>query len=102
MVCDWPAPPTWLPPADPPLCDWAANWVTWFEFTAEAVADEVFACVAAYWSSRGIQIWINIPKAPEPAGSGAAPSIRTETFAFVGALCVEIAVALASCAVGAL
>jgi hypothetical protein len=43
-----------------------------------------------------------MPGAPEPAGSGAAGSITTETFAFVGEVCVEIAVAFASCVVGAL
>ena len=72
-----------------------------FEFVAEAVADELFAWVAGCWS-RGIQIWIHRPRAPEPAGSGAAPSISTETFAFVGEVCVEIAVAFAFCVVGAL
>jgi hypothetical protein len=72
-----------------------ADSVAWFVFPAEAVADEVFVCVAACWSLSGIQIWIKVPGAPEPAGSVAAPSITMEMFAFVGAVCVEIAVAFA-------
>ena len=79
-----------------------ADWVTWFVFSAEAVADELFVCVAACWSPRGIQIWIKVPRTPEPAGSGAAPSITMEMLASVGAVCVEIAVAFAFCVVGAL
>jgi hypothetical protein len=79
-----------------------ADWVTWFVFPADAVADEVFACVAVCWPSTGIQIWIHRPRAPEPAGSGAAPSIRTTAFEFVGKVWVEVAIAFASCVVGAL
>jgi hypothetical protein len=78
------------------------DWVTWFVFTAEAVADEVFACVAGCWSPRGIQIRIDMPRAPDPEGSGAAVSIRMEAVTFVGEVWVEVAVAFASCIAGAL
>src|SRR4029077_5427435 len=71
-------------------------------FPADAVADELFVCVAACWPPRGIQIWIHNPCAPEPAGSGAAPATSTTSFEFVGKVWVELAIAFASCVVGAL
>jgi len=52
--------------------------------------------------SRGIQIWINVPSAPEPFGSVAAGSIEIDAFALVGAICVELAAAFAFWVVGAL
>jgi hypothetical protein len=89
-----------------------AVWVTLFELTAVAAAVDVFVCaagavgvgvaveVAGVFS--GMKIWISVPRAAEPAGSTASGSIETETFAFVGAICVELDVALASCFAGAL
>jgi len=78
---------------------------------ADAVAVELFDCVVAPPDgvlesddppSRGIQIWISVPSAPEPFGSVAAGSIDIETFALVGATCSELDVGFASCVVGAL
>jgi hypothetical protein len=46
----------------------------------------------------GIQIWINVP-GRRSRRVGAAPSITIEMLAFVGAVCVEIAVAFAFCVV---
>ena len=59
--------------------------MTLFTFPADAAAVELFACAASPAAEEelgadvsgalGIQIWIRVPTAPEPFGSGAAESI---------------------------
>jgi hypothetical protein len=90
--------------ADPPTwagVDGAAVWVcparctTVFEFVALAVAFELLDGMG----TLGIQIWINVPSAPDPFGSTADGLITTEMLP--GAVCVDVEVAFAVCEVGA-
>jgi hypothetical protein len=52
-------------------------------------------------SSRGSQIRMSVPSAPDPAGSVALGSTRTDAPAFVGAVWTDVAVPFAVCVVGA-
>jgi hypothetical protein len=78
-----------------------------FPFPAVAVDAELFVCVVASlgagWeaSSVGIQIQIDRPFRPDPFGSGPDPT-TTDTLEFVGVVCAEVPVAVASWVVGAL
>ena len=81
-----------------PFCVWCAVCVTVFELVAVEVAVDVFVAVDPI--TAGIQIWISVPGTPRPSGSGAGPKV-IETPAFVGEVCVDVAVELAACVVGA-
>jgi hypothetical protein len=81
-------------------------------FVADAVAVELFTWVAPVAGAAaavgvldvalGTQTLIKVPSRPEPFGSGVFGSTFTETFPFVGELCVDVADAFEVCVVGAL
>ena len=98
-ICVWPDPPGWVGSVATACWVCLASWVTVLEFVAVAAALELFVWVAV--ALVGIQMRISDPTTPDPFGSTAEGSTEMEMLAFVGAVCVEVAVAVESCDVGA-